>query len=359
MVERGRFATVALCGCIVLGCGSSSSHPPGQDASIAEGGGSASPESGPPDASITDASTAHDAAAGDSGDASVQALTCPPPIIPRWDGGIPDGSLCGDWSADTDDDSVPDCLDGCPYDPHKIEPGTCGCGIPDTDSDGDGVADCIDRCALDPNNQGDNQCGCLNSVILDPAGTVCSDTACAEGDASCNGSGVCGNRGVCSPCAGGRYVESEDDDIGYWLCGGKMPAAEGPGCVWEDGGEGAGATRTAAEAACAAKGMTLASIYSLTDNRDLAQLVTTPVWIGANDLQTPGQWYWSSTTSNSGMLLWSGGPDGGQQNSMFYNWASDAPGSASCASMTPDGLWHDTACSETLAFVCVFHAPLL
>lgn len=355
-------AACALCG-LALGC-SSSSHAgqtSQQDASIEDGGAveTASHASDGSAALVGDAHSALDGSTADSGDATAHALTCPPVVVPHWDGGKPDGSVCGDWSADTDYDSWPDCIDGCPYDPHKIEPGTCGCNIADTDSDGDGVADCIDRCALDPNNQAENQCGCLNNVLLQAAETRCTDTACGQSDASCNGSGICGDRSVCSPCAGGRYVESEDDDIGYWLCGGKMPQAEGPGCVWEDGGEGAGATRSAAEAACEAKGMTLATIYSLTDNGDLAQLITTRVWIGANDLQTPGQWYWPTTTSNSGELFWSGGPDGGQQNSAFNGWAAGAPGSASCASMTPDGLWYDTDCGETLAFVCAYHAPLL
>ena len=45
---------------------------------------------------------------------------------------------------DSDGDGVGDACDDCPSDPNKIEPGTCGCGIPDTDADGDGVADCLD-----------------------------------------------------------------------------------------------------------------------------------------------------------------------------------------------------------------------
>ena len=45
---------------------------------------------------------------------------------------------------DSDQDGVGDLCDGCPNDPDKIDPGTCGCGIPDTDADGDGVADCLD-----------------------------------------------------------------------------------------------------------------------------------------------------------------------------------------------------------------------
>ena len=29
---------------------------------------------------------------------------------------------------------MPDCDDGCPNDPDKVEPGACGCGVPDDDS---------------------------------------------------------------------------------------------------------------------------------------------------------------------------------------------------------------------------------
>ncbi|MCP4066962.1 MAG: hypothetical protein GY741_01635, partial [Phycisphaeraceae bacterium] len=40
-----------------------------------------------------------------------------------------------------------DCLDNCPNDPNKTDPGACGCGTPESgDSDGDGIADCNDPC---------------------------------------------------------------------------------------------------------------------------------------------------------------------------------------------------------------------
>jgi alpha-tubulin suppressor-like RCC1 family protein len=54
-------------------------------------------------------------------------------------------------SADADHDGTPDCADGCPNDPVKIAPQTCGCGRPDTDTDGDGVKDCLDNCPNAPN----------------------------------------------------------------------------------------------------------------------------------------------------------------------------------------------------------------
>ncbi len=46
--------------------------------------------------------------------------------------------------ADSDDDGANDGADGCPADPAKASPGTCGCGVPDSDSDGDGTIDCLE-----------------------------------------------------------------------------------------------------------------------------------------------------------------------------------------------------------------------
>jgi hypothetical protein len=61
---------------------------------------------------------------------------------------------------DTDGDGTPDGGDGCPADPTKTAPGTCGCGVADTDSDGDGTADCNDACADDPAKTVPGACGC-------------------------------------------------------------------------------------------------------------------------------------------------------------------------------------------------------
>ena len=65
-------------------------------------------------------------------------------------------------SVDTDGDLAFDCADGCPLDPLKTAPGTCGCGVPDDDSDFDGFADCIDGCPFDVNKIVPGQCGCGN-----------------------------------------------------------------------------------------------------------------------------------------------------------------------------------------------------
>ena len=66
-----------------------------------------------------------------------------------------DGSVC-----DSDFDGANDCVDGCPQDPNKTDPGDCGCGTPDTDSDGDGTPDCIDGCPNDPDKTSPGDCGC-------------------------------------------------------------------------------------------------------------------------------------------------------------------------------------------------------
>lgn len=61
---------------------------------------------------------------------------------------------------DSDGDGVPDDIDGCPFDPFKIDPGVCGCGTSDMDSDGDGFPNCIDDCPNDPLKIVSGVCGC-------------------------------------------------------------------------------------------------------------------------------------------------------------------------------------------------------
>ncbi|MEQ8768745.1 MAG: thrombospondin type 3 repeat-containing protein [Planctomycetota bacterium] len=90
--------------------------------------------------------------------------------------GIPD-----ECEADSDGDGVIDDCDGCPSDPLKSDPGTCGCGVSDADADGDGVPDCIDNCPDDP-NPGQEDCD------GDGIGDVCE---IADGTAQdCNMNGV-------------------------------------------------------------------------------------------------------------------------------------------------------------------------
>lgn len=48
-------------------------------------------------------------------------------------GGACSGACCAPADADRDADGVPDCEDGCPDQPDKIEPGVCGCELPDED----------------------------------------------------------------------------------------------------------------------------------------------------------------------------------------------------------------------------------
>jgi hypothetical protein len=65
-----------------------------------------------------------------------------------------------DCRQDVDFDSIPDCFDECPLDPHKLTGGECGCGVPDVDSDHDGFLDCVDECPNDPEKHYPGLCGC-------------------------------------------------------------------------------------------------------------------------------------------------------------------------------------------------------
>jgi len=73
---------------------------------------------------------------------------------------------------DSDADGTPDCLDVCPNDPDKLEPGQCGCGNPESDFDLDGICD-----VFDPDDDNDGVPDGLDTAPQDPF--ACRD---ADGD---------------------------------------------------------------------------------------------------------------------------------------------------------------------------------
>ncbi|HYO93624.1 MAG TPA: hypothetical protein VER33_03885 [Polyangiaceae bacterium] len=68
---------------------------------------------------------------------------------------------------DSDADGTPNCLDVCPVDATKRQPGVCGCNARDVDTDGDGRLDCQDSCPTDRLNV-----ACTTSDNLPPARPV-------------------------------------------------------------------------------------------------------------------------------------------------------------------------------------------
>ncbi|MFQ5424381.1 MAG: thrombospondin type 3 repeat-containing protein [Phycisphaerae bacterium] len=99
---------------------------------------------------------------------------------------------CGVADVDTDGDGTFDCMDACPNDPAKTAPGTCGCGVADTDTDGDGTVDCIDMCPTDPAKVEPGLCGCGTAdTDSDGDGTPDCNDACPN-DAAKIAPGTCG-----------------------------------------------------------------------------------------------------------------------------------------------------------------------
>lgn len=251
--------------------------------------------------------------------------------------------------ADTDRDGLQDCLDGCPYDRAKTTAGTCGCGASEADSDGDGFPNCIETsCGSDPNNIAPGQCGCVGEPNLQPAGTPCTDSAGPQANATCNGAGVCGTPSASQPASGCRWVGWHGSV--YWLC---LPSG-GVG-----GTKATPLTQTAAQQACSAKGLWLARVDSLEEDRFLQQFLKAPTWIGANSITTSGDWRWSIANSNNGDSFWSGGATGSRVAARFNYWASGAPTTQRCAAMLEtNGRWSDVSCSQGLGYVCEYRPPL-
>ena len=94
--------------------------------------------------------------------------------------------------ADADADGYGDACDLCPEDAAKIAPGLCGCGAADTDSDNDETPDCHDDCPNDPNKTEAGECGCdEEETDTDQDGTPDCIDECPD-DPDKTEPGVCG-----------------------------------------------------------------------------------------------------------------------------------------------------------------------
>lgn len=76
------------------------------------------------------------------------------------------GDCACDSTSDRDGDGTPDCADGCPDQPDKLEPGLCGCTLPDDDTSEPGVASCRGLLAA-----------LVHRYAFDGTGTVVHDSA--------------------------------------------------------------------------------------------------------------------------------------------------------------------------------------
>ena len=149
---------------------------------------------------------------------------------------------CGIADGDLDGDGVANCDDGCPNDPSKTQPGACGCGVPDTDTDGDGAADCVDGCpddaaktapgacgcgASDVDSDGDGAANCVDGCPADPEKTSAGSCGCGVPDTDSDGDGV-------ADCSDGCPNDPLKSEAGACGCGAPETDTDGdavPDCV--------------------------------------------------------------------------------------------------------------------------------
>jgi Beta-propeller repeat len=115
---------------------------------------------------------------------------------------------CGTADTDSDGDGTADCNDDCPTDPNKTDPGTCGCGTADTDSDGDGTPNCNDACPTDSEKINPRACGC---VVLDTDTDTDGTPNCIDPDD--DGDGIDDSTDA-FPTDAGETADNDQDGIG-------------------------------------------------------------------------------------------------------------------------------------------------
>jgi hypothetical protein len=75
-------------------------------------------------------------------------------------------------------------------------------------------------------------------------------------------------------------------------------------------------------------------------------------YVGGNDRDTEGKWYWDATTDQ----FWQGGAGGAAVGALYTNWIAGEPsnggGNENCLTVQADGTWDDRICSQLHPFVC-------
>ena len=100
-------------------------------------------------------------------------------------------------------------------------------------------------------------------------------------------------------------------------------------------------TWSAAKTHCVSLGSLLAAIHSRKENDFVRTLISSPAWLGGNDIVSDGTWVWEDEEQWGGFTSWrSGEPNGGDYEQclvMRYDFS---------------GEWNDAPCSNEKDYVC-------
>lgn len=196
--------------------------------------------------------------------------------------------------------------------------------------------------------EGDDEC-----VRNDQQGRCESQGVCSYLDPTCDsGRAYSPNAGAlageCLPAETSTAPSTDDGSTSMATCGG--PSATDDGCAdcvaFEIGPRSFLAcpeplTFSAADAACAGRGLVLASIHSDLENGAVGEVIPWPdaYWIGLDDRDLEQQWQWADGSPVDYFAWGPGEPD-------------DIDSVEDCVSITNPGAWSVQRCGLPNAYVC-------
>ena len=85
----------------------------------------------------------------------------------------------------------------------------------------------------------------------------------------------------------------------------------------------------------------MAAIHSREENDFVRTLISSPAWLGGNDIVSDGAWVWEDGVEWGEFISWASGEPNGGDNEQCLVMKNDLT-----------GLWNDDSCGKESRYIC-------